>query len=133
MRIYNYLFYKSYLLAKRSRNFDDIPVLGGISFVALCVMLNLFSVFLFIEGLGVSTGVEFDKKYKYLFSLLLVLLLLFYYSYNERYKKIVESFEQNKKQIQLHPIVVIILYYGISVLLFFLSATYKNHDWIFAQ
>lgn len=26
MRIYNYLFYKTYILAKHSRNFDDTPV-----------------------------------------------------------------------------------------------------------
>jgi len=132
MRIYNYLFYKSYLLAKRSKNFDDIPVLGGISFVGLCFMLNVFAIIGLFEGLGINTGIEFKKEYKYIFCLSLVLLLLLYYIYAGRYKKIIENFEKNKRKVQLHPIIVIILYYGISVFLFFLSATFKNHDWIFA-
>jgi hypothetical protein len=62
----------------------------------------------------------------------IVVLLLFYYLYKGRYQKIIERFEQKKEGIKLHPVIVILLYYGISVLLMFLAATYKNHDWIFA-
>ena len=133
MRIYNYLFYKSYLLAQRSRNFDDMPALGGLIFVALCFMLNIFTIIGLIEGLSINLDIEFKKEYKYIFSLLLAITLLFYYLRKERYKKIIESFEQKKKGIQLHPIIVILIYYSISIFLMFLSATYKNRDWIFAQ
>ena len=45
MRIYNYLYYKTYLLAQRSKNFDDIPVLGGMLFVIPCFMFNIFTFF----------------------------------------------------------------------------------------
>lgn len=44
MRIYNYLFYKTYILAKHSRNFDDTPVYGGIIFYrSLCECLLLLA------------------------------------------------------------------------------------------
>jgi hypothetical protein len=133
MRIYNFLFYYSYVLAQRSRNFDDIPALGGLIFVAACIMLNIFTIVGFIEGLGINTGIEFKKQYKYLFSLSLVGALLFYYMYNGRYKRIIEKFRNNDSRINIHPIIVIILYYGISVFLMFLAATFKNHDWIFSD
>jgi phosphatidylglycerophosphate synthase len=131
MRIYNYLFYKTYLLMQRSKNFDDMPALGGMVFVTGCLMLNIFTVFLLLEGLGINTGIEFKKEYKYVFTLSLVALLLFYYSYKGRYKKIVESYEQKKKGKQLHPVIVIIIYLASSFLLGMLAAMYKNHDWIF--
>lgn len=134
MRIYNYLFYKTYVLALRSKNFDDIPALGGLIFVVLCVMFNIFTLAFLFEGLGIIDDISFKKEYKYVFSLALVLLLLCYYMYKGRYKKIVSYYEQkNKGESQLHPIIVIIIYYGISFCLGMLAAMYKNHDWIFAQ
>ena len=133
MRIYNYLFYKTYLLSQRSKNFDDVPVLGGLVFVVLCFILNIFTVIGILEGMNIDTHIEFKKEYKYIFSLSIVVLLLLYYLHKGRYKKIIESFEQKKGGIKLHPVVVIIIYYGISIFLMFLAATYKNRDWIFAH
>jgi len=133
MCIYNLLFYKTYLLAIRSGNFDDFPVLGGIMYVMFCVMLNIFTIFGFIEGLGIKTGVTFSKEYKFPLCISLVVLLLFYYLYKGRYKKIVEYYEQKDGLIkQLHPVVVIIVYLVLSFFLMLLAATFKNHDWIFA-
>jgi hypothetical protein len=65
MRVYNYLFYKSYQLALRSKNFDDMPTLGGIIFVVACIMFNIFTVSLALEGFGIS-NISFKKEYKYL-------------------------------------------------------------------
>ncbi len=133
MCIYNLLFYKTYLLAIKSGNFDDIPVLGGLMFIVLCVMLNIFTIFGFIEGLGIEMGITFSEEYKFPFCLLLVGFLLFYYLYKGRYKKIVEYYEQKEGLIKrLHPVVVIIVYLVLSFFLMLLAATFKNHDWIFA-
>jgi len=109
-----------------------MPALGGLVFVSLCLILNLFTVIGLLERLNINTHIEFRKEYKYIFSLSIVVLLLFYYLYKGRYKKIIESFEQKKGGIKLHPVIVIVIYYGISVFLMFLAATYKNQDWIFA-
>ncbi len=95
MRIYNYLFYKSYLLAQRSRNFDDTPVLGGIIFVVGCLMFNIFTMFGLLEGFDIRTGIEFRKEYRFVFSISLVLLILWFYMHNGRYKKIISYYEQN--------------------------------------
>jgi hypothetical protein len=133
MRIYNYLFYKTYLLAQRSKNFDDVPVLGGLVFVVLCLILNIFTVIGLLEGMNIDTHFEFKKEYKYIFSLSIIVFLLLYYLHKGRYKRIIQCFEQKEGGINLHPLIVIIIYYGISVFLMFLAATYKNQDWIFAQ
>ena len=133
MRIYNYLFYKTYLLAQRSKNFDDVPVLGGLLFVLPCLMFNIFTIIGLLEGLNIDTHIEFKKEYKYIFTFSLLIFLLLYYLHKGRYKKIIERFEQKEGGIKLHPVIVIIIYYGISIFLMFLAATYKNRDWIFAQ
>lgn len=133
MRIYNYLFYKTYILAKHSRNFDDTPVLGGIIFVVACMMFNTFTVAQVLEGVGVM-DVEFKDKYKFPFAFALVGLFLGYYLFKGRYKKIIEKYNSNKSgKFQLHPIFVIIIYYGVSFCLLLLAGLYKNQDWIFAR
>lgn len=133
MCIYNLLFYKTYLLAIKSGNFDDCPVLGGIMFVVLCVMFNIFTIFAFIEGLGVKTGITFSKEYKYPFCLSLLVFLLFYYLYKGKYKKIIEYYEQKEGLVkQLHPVVIVLIYLLLSVSLLFLAAAFKNNVWIFA-
>ena len=134
MRVYNYLFYKTYILAQRSKNFDDMPALGGIIFVVACIMFNIFTVTIFLEGIGFLERYPFEEKYKYPFSFSLVMLVLFYYLYKGRYKRIVEKYEErNKGKIQIHPILVIIFYYLISFVLLLLAGLYRNHDWIFSQ
>lgn len=133
MKVYNYLFYKSYILAKRSRNFDDMPVLGGIIFVVACVMFNIFTV---VGLLGGSEIINLDliERYKFPFAFALVGIMLGYYLFKGRYKRIIERYDQNKSgKPQLHPIFVIIIYYGISFGLLLLAGLYKNQDWIFAR
>jgi|SRR5690554_3309355 len=133
MRIYNYLFYKSYLLAQRSRNFDDIPVLGGLIFVAACVMFNIFAISFVLVGAGLI-DVDFEEKYKYPFSFGLIGILLFYYLYKGKYKRIVaKNSERSKHGLQIHPILVIIFYYVISFLIMLVAGMYKNNDWIFSK
>jgi hypothetical protein len=134
MRIYNYLFYKSYLLAIRSKNFDDMPTLGGILFVVACIMFNIFTMSIFLEGVGFLEDNPFKERYKYPFVFTLVLLVLFYYLYKNRYKRIIEKYEKrNRGKAHIHPILVIVFYYLISFGLLLLAGLYKNHDWIFVQ
>ncbi|OJU43032.1 MAG: hypothetical protein BGN96_01180 [Bacteroidales bacterium 45-6] len=132
MRIYNYLFYKSYLLAKWSRNFEDIPVLGGIIYVVLCIMLNIFTIVMLLEGVGLLDKYPFDDKYKYPFVFCLLMLILIYYLHKGRYKKIIEKFESNNRD-NIHPVLIIIIYLGLSFGLLLLAGLYRNHDWIFAK
>jgi len=132
MIIYDYLFYKTYSLSRCSKNFDDVPVLGGLLFILPCLMFNIFTIFMLLSALIENTSIEFRKEYKYFFTFTLLILLLFYYLYKGRYKRIIEKFESKDKKLYLHPIIVIIMYYGISFGLLLLAGMYKNQDWIFA-
>ena len=133
MRIYNYLFYKTFLLAIRSRNFNDFPVLGGILFVVACLMFNIFTIAIFLEGLGILHEYPFSENLKYPFSFALLIIVLVYYLYHNRYKRIVEDFNQKyKDRSQLHPVIVVLIYYIISFGLLLLAGLFKNHDWIFS-
>ena len=139
MWIYNFLFYKTFLLAQKSRNFDDTPVLGGILFIILCVMLNIFTIIEFLDGIGflksigLKTGITFTKPYRFLFAIALVGSLLFYYQYKGRYKKIIEHYEGKTGFImRLHPLIVILIYLVSNFLLLLIVAAFKNHDWFFA-
>jgi len=134
MGIYNYLFYKSFVLAKKSRNYDDCPVLGGLVWLLFCISLNILTIIGFLEGFGISMGSDFILKYKWPIALLSCGLMMFYYLYNGRYKKIVAYYEKKKeKSINIHPIIVIIFYVVVSFGLMLLAGLFKNKDWIFAQ
>ncbi|WP_209332464.1 hypothetical protein [Lunatimonas salinarum] len=111
-----------------------MPVLGGIIFVVACIMFNIFTVSLVLEGFGVS-DISFKKEYKYPFALVLVLLILMYFLLNGRYKNIIKEYEDREIKLGkgIHPIFVIILYYGISFGLMLLAGLFKNGDWIFSQ
>jgi type VI protein secretion system component VasF len=83
--------------------------------------------------LGVIKGNVIKEEYKYVFSLGLVLLLILYYGFRGRYKRIIQKYD-DKERLRgkgLHPILVIIIYYGISVALLFLAGFYKHRVWIF--
>jgi hypothetical protein len=131
--IYDYLFYKSYQLGKWSRNFEDIPTLAGVIWVAPCVMFNLFTINFLVEIFGYTDSFIFERKYKYIFSLSLILLLLFYYVFNGRYKKIIEKYEEKEraKGKGIHPVIVIIFFYLSSFLLLLITGMYRNGDGIF--
>lgn len=53
-----FLFYKTFLLIQKSRNFDDTPVLGGILFIILCIMLNIFAIIEFLDGIEFLKSVD---------------------------------------------------------------------------
>jgi len=133
MRVYNYLFYKSHQLAVRSKNFDDMPAVGGILFVVACVMFNIFTVLLVLEGFGFS-DISLEKEYKYPFALVLVVVILMYYLFNARYKNIIKKYDDQERESgkSVRPIFVIILYYGISFGLVAIAGMFKNGDWIFS-
>ena len=127
MRIYNYLFYNTNLLAQRLNNFDNTPFLGAMV-VGGCLGFNIFTVYFLLEGFGINTGIELKNGYGGYVFWVLIGLLTFYYSYKGRCKKIVSYYEQKRKGKQLHPVIVIIIYFVSSFLLGLLAAMFKGHD-----
>lgn len=106
-------------------------------FVIGCVIMNIFTIGLFLEGLGVNTGLfGWQKVYKYLFVLCLVLLLMLYFSYKGRYKRIVEHYEEKESATArkpTHPVIVIVCYVVVCFGLLLIAGLFKNGDWIFAR
>lgn len=135
MKIYNYLFYKSYELSIRSTSFNDTPVLGGIVFVVVCLMFNLFGLSCVLQGLGLLEKYPFTREYKYPFVILLVILVLLYYLYKGRYKRIINLYQERERKSGggLPPILVIIIYYITSFALLLMAGLLKNGDWIFSE
>lgn len=133
MRIYNHLFYQSFLLAKRSGNFKDIPVLGGVLLVSLCAMFNISSIVFVIEGIFGSVDFEFKREYIFLLAFIWVIFLLIYYSYKGRYKKIVEYYEEKEiNKTSIHPIFICLIYYVLSACFLLIAGNFRNHTWIFS-
>jgi len=131
--MYNYLFYKSYQLAKRSKNFEDAPVLGGIWAVIPCFMFNIFTLMFLIDAFfqsDLSHSIGILKYYKYILAVVLVLSLLFYYRHKNRWKKIISKYETKEAQgrIKIHPIIVLVIAYVLSSAMLMLSGMYKNGD-----
>jgi hypothetical protein len=134
MRIYNYLFFKGHQLAVLSKNFDDLPIFGAMVYVVPCVMFNIFTVFLLLEGFEVAR-IPPKNEYRFVFAILLFSLIYLYYWFGGRYKRIILHYEQIEKKNEggWHPLIVIILFCGTSFMIGFLAALFKNGDWIFSK
>ncbi|MEZ5045777.1 MAG: hypothetical protein R2831_02180 [Chitinophagaceae bacterium] len=137
--IYDYLFYKGHQLAKKSKNWEDTPMLFSIMIISWCIILNLGTLLFLIEGLN-NKGVEFGgiisflNNYRYIFGGVVVLLIWLYYAYKGRWKRVVAKYESREKERtrNIHPVIVVIAAYVVSFLLGMFAAMYKNGDGIFA-
>jgi hypothetical protein len=134
--VYDYLFYKSYQLAKKSKNWEDTPVLLGIMIVGSGFLFNIFTVKMLVDII-VSNNNSYNVdlgNIKYLIAVALFLLLLFYYTYRERWKIIVAKYEirENGKNV-MHPIFPVLIYLLISLVFIFLVGMYKHNYWIFSK
>lgn len=114
--IYDFLYYKTYLLAEKSGNYKGIPILGGIIFVSFCFMLNLG-----IPRLILSRFNIFHYSLSVFEKILLAGIVLgstyFYYWFRERGRKVIEKYESLKEKhriYKLHPIIVILIYCSTS-------------------
>ena len=125
MKIYDLLFYASYKLAQKSRNFDNTPVLGGIVMVFTCIMINILTIFCLLANFHIYTLQMSIHRYtvkKVLFLILVMTFLFCYYKWKGRYKRILAKYE-NKKT--LHPWLIIIIYWSISVALLYIPVFLK--------
>lgn len=134
--MYNYLFYKSYQLAQRSKNFEDAPVIGGIWGILLGFMFNVFTVIFIIDAVFQSSIAKnsFFIRGKYIVGIIFIASLWLYFRQGKRWQRIVAKYERREalKGKGIHPAIILIIYYTLSAVLLLLSAMYKNGDGIFA-
>lgn len=134
MKLYDIIFYASYKLGKKSKNFKDIPVLGGVIFVSSNIVLNLMTIMLFLDRfVNMHLVYLFSQPrytpWKVISAILVVVLPLIYYSRGGRYKKIVEKYD--KRKFVLPNWLIIVLSMVVSSGLLLLSGMFRNRDWIF--
>ena len=125
MKIYDLLFYASYKLAQKSRNFDNTPVLGGMMMVSGCIIINILTIFCLLDNFHIYTLQVSTHRYtvkSILVGILFVVFLFCYYKWKGRYKRILAKYE-NKKT--LHPWLIIIIYWSISVALLYIPVFLK--------
>lgn len=131
--IYDYLFYKTYKLAKLVKNDNGDAIWLGIMIVGSCFVFNIATILLFIDGIGFAKYSGFDNDYKYIIGTFMTLGVGFYFFYKKRYKEILKKYERKAKDKRsVHPIVPVLIFCITSIMLLILSAMYKNGDGIFA-
>lgn len=132
IKIYDIIFYASYKIMKKSKNFDDFPVLGGVIYVSVCLLLNIGTVLLLLERIFNISLLNFSpERYsigKIIFATLIVILPMVYYNWKGRYKKIIQYYN-NKKMISNW--VIVIFFIIVSFILLLLAGLFRNRDWIF--
>ena len=132
MTIYNPLFYHIYELALRSKSNRDMPMFITVTVINLCFMFNVFSVFLILEGFGLI-GNYFPKETRFIGAIMFLGVVSAYYLLGKRYKKIYEDYRSRPKNppSTFKAIVIVISYYLVSGMILFVSALFKNKDWVF--
>lgn len=125
MIFYDFLFYASYNQGIKSRNYDDIPILGGITPVSFCLGLNFVTLLIIINRVfNIHFG--FSKVGKVVFAVIWAASLYFYYSYKGRYKRIIDKYDKKKDFSQFYnmPYVLIIFLYMILAIILLLLVMY---------
>lgn len=135
--IYDYLFYNSYQLAKKSKNWEDTPILFAVMIVGSCFIANLFTL-KFIIDVFWGDKIFFKQNLeslKYIIASILCLFLVFYYTYKGRGEKIVAKYDTREKEgkRKVHPLLPVLLYLLLSIVLMFLIGMYKHQYWIFSR
>ena len=135
--MYDYLFYKSYTLAKRLKNWEDAPILFSTSVLGFGLIMNIATILFVVEGivgeskLDLSPAIATINRFKYIFGALMMFIVYSYYSHNNRGEKIVSKYENKKANIKLPAILVLIVYYFGSSFIAMLSAMFRNGDGFF--
>ena len=134
MILYDYLFYCSYKMGMRSKNFNGLPVLAGMMMITPSVIMHVITIDLIISGLGATWFAEImeNKILRGLSYYFILLLVYSYYSYNGRYKKIILRYNSMRNTFwKRHPFVFYIFYFLVSMILSYLSATFYHREGLF--
>ena len=119
MFFYDFLFYAAYKQGIKSRNYADIPILGGVFPVAFCLASNLVSLCIIVIKLFHIDNYHLGTFSKILFGFSFVGLLYFYYRYNERYSRIIEKYNKKREFSRFYNMpyaLVLFMYIAIATL-----------------
>jgi hypothetical protein len=135
MRVFDFLFYKSYELNKRANDLDSTPVFRSIAYLYVCSFACLLPIFSLMEDLFNIKIFNLLAGWRTLLFLIgLYAFIYFCYSYKRRYRKVIEHYEaQTGWKKKIHPAIVTNLYLVISLCFMLLYAIFRDKYWIFAR
>jgi hypothetical protein len=130
--IYNHLFLHGTILALKSKANRDMPFFPPFMFVSFCSVLHVGTILMIISILR-GKNVNLNTEYKFLWAILFMSIIASYYLFTGTYKRILCKAHLLLKTPTWISILIVTLYYIVSLGLMFFAALYKNKDWIFAS
>lgn len=135
MIFYDFLFYKGVELGIKTKNYVDVPMLGGLAVVAPVIGFNLISVFMALDiFLNYAVMKTVFSINKILLAVLFLSILAFYYGFKSRYKVIIENYDKKRQKgniYDLHPASIIIptllVSAGLIFLLIYIASVKKTY------
>lgn len=132
MKLYNILFYYSYLAGMRSHNFEGMPVLAGLMMIIPNFSLHVATIIFLLETLGIPTVdyLMISEVYTALFFSILAIALYIYYSYKGRYRRVIDYYDEVGSAFwKRHPVLVYAISVTLSGIVFFIIAIWVNENY----
>lgn len=132
--LYKKLYIHAYSLALKSKSNNDAPWFISGLFIFLCLMFNVQSLFFVIGSYDSFEFLDANNIYEIITIIFFSIIIFINYYSDKNYKKIYESYIKVKGIPKTWiPIIILFLYYSLSLFLLFLAAFFKNKVWIFSS
>lgn len=132
MKLYNMLFYYSYLAGMRSHNYEGMPVMAGLTMVMPNFCLHVATVMFLLEPLGIP-AVDYllvNKVYAALFFIILAITWYLYYYYKGRYRRVIEHYDEVGSAFwKRHPIWLYVISVSVSFIVLLIVAIWVNENY----
>src|SRR5690606_21202516 len=117
--MYNYLFYKSYKLGLRLKNWNDNPLLFAIGVVGFIAIMNIATITMITDKLittNISESFSMINEYKYIVAIIILGMLIFYYRFNNRWRRIISGYEEKEQKNSkvIHPAIPVLIIFAAS-------------------
>jgi len=121
--IYDYIFFKSYQLGVKSKNFEGTPVLSGLMWLAPVLLFNALALNSLISYMFKIKYVHHSRNYGFIIAIVLFIALSLYY--RRRFARIIDKYEaaEREKGKSMHPLIVVISSFIISLCIMFAAAS----------
>jgi len=92
MMVYNFIFYRSFKLNIRSRNFNSTPIIAGLTWVVPSLILNLLTHYTVLSIVFKLDDIVYSRPVSFALGAVTCVLLFIYYK--KRFKRIIEKYKE---------------------------------------
>ena len=137
--MYTFIFYHSYRLALRLKEWNDTPILFSTMSLGTCVVFHLGAILFLVEATWAKRGsfdaiFQFMEVGRYIVAVAVVGGIYLYYARNGRGEKIYKRISENPNRnlvYNINPMLAVSAAYVLSFLAGMVAAMYRNGDGIF--